>query len=67
MDFINELHEHGTLVAINGTIISSGVMTVSSVTNVFLLILILGQIGYLAWKWFHEHRDRKEKRNKDCK
>lgn len=65
MDFIEELHTHGTLVAINGSIISSGVITVSTVTNVFLLILILGQIGYLAWKWVHEHRDRKAKKKED--
>lgn len=65
MDFIGELYDHGTLIAINGSIISSGVITVSTVTNVFLLILIIGQIGYLAWKWFHEHRDRKVKKKED--
>ena len=65
MDFIGELYDRGTLIAINGSIISSGVITVSTVTNVFLLILIVGQIGYLAWKWFHEHHDRKAKKKED--
>lgn len=37
--------------------------TIEGVTKVALCIYALGQVAYLAWRWYTAYKDRKEGRN----
>lgn len=49
----------GTLTSVGGCIAATGLLNVNTLTNLFLLILIVGQIAYLVWKWRNDYKDRK--------
>lgn len=34
--------------------------TIDGLTKVALLIYAVGQVGYLAWRWYHAYKDRRD-------